>query len=74
MLEDQKRQVHNLRRRLQDKLRKEIRRDFSQKQAVIDIERQLTGGAVSNEPAREVLHKEFAMPSEQISLVETFFT
>ncbi|KAJ5414115.1 Zinc finger C2H2 [Penicillium cosmopolitanum] len=53
MLEDQKRQVHNLRRHLQDKRRKEIRRDFSRKQAVIEIERQLTGGAVSDEPARE---------------------
>ncbi|KAJ5589616.1 hypothetical protein N7537_012294 [Penicillium hordei] len=51
MLEDQKRHVHNLRRRLQ-----------------------LTGGAVSDEPAREVLRKEFEMPSEQILLVETFFT
>ncbi|KAJ5504597.1 hypothetical protein N7463_007471 [Penicillium fimorum] len=74
MLEDQKRKVHNLRRRLQDKRRKETRRDFSRKQAVIDIERQLTGGAVSDEPAREVLRKEFEMPSEQILLVETFFT
>ncbi|CAL5868085.1 uncharacterized protein PFLUO_LOCUS2308 [Penicillium psychrofluorescens] len=74
MLEDQKRQVHNLRRRLQDKRRKETRRDFSRKQAVIDIERQLTGEAVSDEPAREVLRKEFEMPSEQILLEETFFT
>lgn len=74
MLEDQKRKVHNLRRRLQEKRRKEIRRDFSRKQAVVDIERQLTGGAVSDEPAREVLRKEFAMPPEQILLVETFFT
>ena len=74
MLEDQERQVHNLRRRLQEKRRKEIRRNFSRNQAVIDIERQLTGGAVSDEPAREVLRKEFAMPSEQILLVETFFT
>ncbi|KAG0157513.1 hypothetical protein PDIDSM_4698 [Penicillium digitatum] len=74
MLEDQRRQVHNLRRRLQDKRRKAKRRDFSRKQAVIDIERQLTGGAVSDEPAREVLRKEFEMPSEQILLVETFFT
>jgi hypothetical protein len=64
MLEDQKRQVHNLRRRLQDKRRKELRRDFRGKQAVIDIERQLTGGAVSDKPTREVLRKEFAMLSE----------
>ncbi|PYH90009.1 hypothetical protein BO71DRAFT_402579 [Aspergillus ellipticus CBS 707.79] len=74
MLEDQKRHVHNLRRRLQDKQRKETHRNFSRKQAVIDIERQLTGRAVSNEPAREVLYKEFEMSSEQILLVETFFT
>ena len=74
MLQDQKRHVHNLRRRLQEKRRKELRRDFSRKQAVIDIERQLTGGAVSDEPAREVLRKEFAMPPEQILLVEMFFT
>ncbi|KAJ5701393.1 Zinc finger C2H2 [Penicillium malachiteum] len=67
MLEDQKRQVHNLRQRLQDKHRKETRRDFSQKQA-------LTGGAVSDKPVCEVLRKEFEMPSEQILLVETFFT
>ena len=41
---------------------------------VIDIERQLTGGAVSDKPACEVLQKEFTMPSEQICLVEIFFT
>ncbi|RAH65090.1 uncharacterized protein BO66DRAFT_443373 [Aspergillus aculeatinus CBS 121060] len=74
MLEDQKRQVHNLRRRLQDKRRKEMRRDFSRKQAVIDIERQMTGGAANDDPARKALQKEFATPSEQILLVETFFT
>ncbi|KAH8431688.1 uncharacterized protein LDX57_009342 [Aspergillus melleus] len=74
MLEDQKRKVHNLRRRLQEKRRKEIWRDFSRKQAVIDIKRQLTDGAVSDEPAREVLRKEFAVPPAQILLVETFFT
>ncbi|KAJ5951028.1 uncharacterized protein N7479_009441 [Penicillium vulpinum] len=48
--------------------RKETRRDFSRKQAVIDIERQLTSGAVSDKPAREVLRKEFEMLSEQILL------
>ena len=74
MLEDQECKVSNLRRRLQDRRRKEARREFSRKQAVIDIERQLTGGAVSDEPAREVLRKEFTMPREQILLVETFFT
>lgn len=74
MLEDQGRKVNNLRRCLQDRRRKEVRREFSRKQAVVDIERQLTGGSVSDEPAREVLRKEFTMPPEQILLVETFFT
>ncbi|KAH1515597.1 hypothetical protein KXX29_009720 [Aspergillus fumigatus] len=74
LLKEQERNVDNTRRRLREKLRKEIRQGFSRKQAVIDIERQLTGGAVNDEPAREVLRKEFAMPPEQILVVETFFT
>ncbi|THC87454.1 hypothetical protein EYZ11_013100 [Aspergillus tanneri] len=73
-LADQECKVHNLRRSLQEKRRKELRRDFSRKQAVIDIERQLTGGAVNDNPAREVLQKEFAMPPSQILVLETFFT
>lgn len=72
ILKDQGRKVNNLRRRLQDRRRKEARREFSRKQAVVDIEKQLTGGAVSDEPVREVLRKEFTMPPEQILLVETF--
>ncbi|PTU18379.1 hypothetical protein P175DRAFT_0560274 [Aspergillus ochraceoroseus IBT 24754] len=56
------------------KQRKQLRRDFSRKQAVIDIQRQLSGGAVNDEPAREILRQEFAMPPEQILLIETFFT
>jgi hypothetical protein len=39
---------------------------------VINIERQLTGGAVNDEPACEVLQQEFAMPLEHILLVESF--
>ena len=74
MLKEQERQVNNTRRRLQEKRRKEMRQNFSRKQAVIDIERQLTDGAINDEPAREVLRKEFAMPPEQILLVDTFFT
>ena len=74
MLEDQERIVSNMRRRLQDRRRNEARREFRRKQAVIDIERQLTGGAVSDEPARKVLRKEFTMLPEQILLVEIFFT
>ncbi|KAH3167449.1 hypothetical protein KXV52_001756 [Aspergillus fumigatus] len=74
LLEQQERSVHNTRRRLQERRRKEIRQVFSRKQAVIDIERQLTGGAVNDEPAREVLRQDFAMPPEHILLVESFFT
>ena len=62
MLEDQECKVSNLCCRLQDRQRKEACCEFSWKQAVIDIERQLTGGAVSNKPARKVLQKEFTMP------------
>ncbi|KAE8311026.1 hypothetical protein BDV41DRAFT_566150 [Aspergillus transmontanensis] len=74
LLEQQERSFKNTRRRLRKKRLKEIRRDFSRKQAVIDIKRQLTGGAVNDEPAWEVLRKDFAMPPEQIFLVEMFFT
>lgn len=74
MVEDQEHKVNNLHHQLQDRWRKEVCCEFSQKQAVINIERQLTGGAVSNEPACEVLQKEFTMPPEQILLVELFFT
>ncbi|KAL4935325.1 hypothetical protein BDV06DRAFT_228932 [Aspergillus oleicola] len=74
LLNDQERKVRNLRRSLQEKRQKDIRQDFSRKQAVLDIERQLAGSAVNNEVAREVLQKDFAMPPQQILLVENFFT
>ena len=74
MLDDQECKVSNLRCCLQDKQWKEACCEFSQKQAVIDIERQLTGSTVSDEPVCEVLQKEFMMPPEQILLVEMFFT
>ncbi|PYH95099.1 C2H2 finger domain protein [Aspergillus ellipticus CBS 707.79] len=88
ILEDQKWKVDNLRRSLQEKQRKEVRRDFSRKQAVIDIEKQLAegaavndiekqlaeGAAVNDEVAHQVLRKDFAMPPQQIGLVKTFFT
>jgi hypothetical protein len=74
LLEQQRRNVNNTRRRLQERRRKEMRQEFSRKQAVIDIERQLTGAAVNDELAREVLQKEFDMPPAHILLVETFFT
>jgi hypothetical protein len=72
MLEDQERKVRNLRRSLQEKPRKEVRRNVSRKQAVVDIQRQLSGRAVDDESAREVLRQEFSMPPQQILAVEAF--
>jgi hypothetical protein len=72
ILDDQEHKIKNLRRCLQEKRRKEVRRVFSRKQAVIDIERQSSGSAVDDESAREVFRREFAMPSQQVLLVETF--
>ncbi|KAJ5997965.1 zinc finger protein [Penicillium canescens] len=46
----------------------------NEKQRLRQFNRFLTSGAVSDEPTREVLRKEFEMPSDQILLVETFFT
>ena len=74
MLDDQEHKVSNLHHCLQDRQQKEAQCEFSQKQAVIDIKRQLTGGAISDQPVCEVLWKEFTMPPEQILLVEMFFT
>ena len=74
LLEDQEHKVNNLCWCLQNRQWKKVCCEFSWKQVVIDIKRQLTDGAVSNKPACEVLQKEFTMSSEQILLVKTFFT
>ena len=74
MLDNQEYKVSNLHCCLQDRQWKEAQHEFSWKQAVIDIERQLTGSAISDQPAHKVLWKEFTMPPEQILLVEMFFT
>ena len=55
MLDDQEHKVSNLHHCLQDRQQKEAQCEFSQKQAVIDIKRQLTGGAISDQPVCEVL-------------------
>ena len=55
MLDDQEHKVSNLHYCLQDRQQKEAQCEFSQKQAVIDIKRQLTGGAISDQPVCEVL-------------------
>ncbi|KAH2102487.1 hypothetical protein KXV26_008824, partial [Aspergillus fumigatus] len=52
------------------KRRKEVRQEFSRKQAVIDIERQLSGSAVHDEDDREFSQAEYEMPPAQIRLVE----
>ena len=74
ILDDQECKVSNLCCHLQDRQQKEAWCEFSWKQVVIDIERQLTGSTISDQPAHEVLQKEFTMPPEQILLVEMFFT
>ena len=73
MLDNQEHKVSNLCCCLQDRQWKEAHHEFSQKQVVIDIERQLTGGAVSDQSACKMLQKEFTMSLEQILLVEIFF-
>lgn len=60
--------------RLLRALKKEVRKAFDRKQAVIDIERQLSGTAVHDEEAKEILRTEVKMPPEQIRLLEKLFT
>ncbi|KAH1694371.1 hypothetical protein KXX12_007782 [Aspergillus fumigatus] len=70
LLRERQQDVTNTRRRLQYKRRKEVRQEFSRKQAVIDIERQLPGSAVHDEDDREFSQAEYEMPPAQIRLVE----
>jgi hypothetical protein len=74
MLGKQEHHIEKMRKRLREKQRKKKRQEFSRKQAVIDIERQLTGAAVNDGIAQEVLRREFDMPPEHINLVEKLFT
>lgn len=74
LLLQRQREVTNTRRRLREKLKQGLRQDFSRKQAVIDIDRQLCGSAVNNEGARQVLQREFEMPPAQIHLLEGLLT
>ncbi|KAJ5415003.1 hypothetical protein N7509_000101 [Penicillium cosmopolitanum] len=55
--------------RLERALRKKVRMEFDRKQANIDIERQLSGAAIDNEEARNVLRTDSMLP-EQIDLLE----
>lgn len=60
--------------RLERILRKKTRMEFDRKQATRDIERQLSGMAVDDEEAKEVLRTEDQMLPEQIHLLEKLFT
>lgn len=68
------RDVTNTFNRLARALRAKTRKEFDRKQAVIDIERQLSGTAINDEEAKEVLETEDQMPPEQIYLIEKLFT
>jgi hypothetical protein len=70
LLEESERNVTNTRQRLRYKRRNEVRQEFSRKQAVIDIERQLSGSMVPDEDTSEVSLAEDDMPPEQIRLVD----
>lgn len=51
-----------------------MRSKFDRKQAVLDIERQLSGAAINNQEAKEVLQIQDQMPAAQINLIEKLFT
>ncbi|KAJ5989691.1 hypothetical protein N7481_004901 [Penicillium waksmanii] len=55
--------------RLERVLRQKIRKEFNCKQANIDIKRQLSGAAIDNEEAKNVLRTNSMLP-EQIDLLE----
>lgn len=68
------RDVTNTSNRLARNLKKKTRKEFDRKQAVIDIERQLSGSAVDDEEAKEVLRTQEQMLPEQINLIQKLFT
>lgn len=68
------REVTNLFNRLSRALREKTRKEFDHKQAVIDIERQLSGTAVNDDEAKEVLQNEAQMLPDQIYLLEKLLT
>lgn len=69
-----RRKVLSTYNRLYEALRKKTREEFDRKQAVIDIERQLSGTALNDEEAKEVLRTEDEMPPERIHLIEKLFS
>ncbi|KAJ6020334.1 hypothetical protein N7499_003607 [Penicillium canescens] len=73
-LEKLTRETSNTFGRLERALRRKVRHEFDRKQAIIDIERQLSGAAVDDEEAKKVLQVEDQMLPEQIDLLEKLFT
>jgi uncharacterized protein DUF3435 len=74
LVEESQRNITNIRQRLRYKRKNEVRREFSQKQAVIDIERQLSGSVVPDEDTSEASQMANDMPPEQIRLIEAIPT
>jgi hypothetical protein len=70
LVKESQRNITNIRQRLRYKRKNEVRQEFSQKQAVIDIERQLSGSIVPDEDASEASQMVNDMPPEQIRLIE----
>jgi hypothetical protein len=68
------REIPNTFGRLERSLRRKVRHEFDRQQATIDIERQLSGRAVDDEEAKNVLRVEDQMLPEQIDLLEKLFT
>lgn len=68
------REVNSTFHRLGRALRKQVRSEFDRKQAVLDIERQLSGAAINDQEATEVLRTQDQMPAAQIHLIEKLFT
>lgn len=59
--------------RLERALRQKVRNEFDRRQANIDIERQLSGAAIDDEEAKDVLRTDSMLP-EQINLLEKLLT
>ncbi|PGH15999.1 hypothetical protein AJ80_05342 [Polytolypa hystricis UAMH7299] len=70
VLRSQQREVMNTRQRLQYKLRLKVRGDFSRNQAVLDIDRQLSGVTANDNGSQQQPRIEFEMPPAQIHLLD----
>ncbi|EGD99060.1 hypothetical protein TESG_06418 [Trichophyton tonsurans CBS 112818] len=69
MLHERKREVTSVRQSLRHKARLSIRKEFSRKQALMDIDRQLSGQPVDGGDAQRGLAPRFELPPEQEYLV-----